>query len=195
MASGNPAKKATERKISQVGDFKKRVQSIEELPSGLVVKLRNPGGLNAFLGKDAQGEIPNALMPIIQKALKQGKNVDPSELMGENGELDLQLLNDMQTMMDNIAVKVMIEPNLRPSITMADVEKYNEGRDASLHVDSPEDLRQDNVLYVDELPEDDKQYIFGWLTGGVKDLETFRQQRQAGVDAVAGIPVAQGDTQ
>jgi len=175
MASGNPARKATERKISQVGDFKKRVQSIEELPSGLVVKLRNPGGLNAFLGKDSQGEIPNSLMPLIQKALKSGNGVDVSEVMPD-GELDLDLLADMQKMMDNIAVKCMVDPDLQPKPTK-------------------EADRREDVLYADELPDDDKQFIFAWLSSGVSDLETFRQQRQAGVDAVAGVASPQGTTE
>ncbi len=168
--SGNPAKKA-----SSVADIKKKTSSIEELPSGIFVKLRNPGGLAAFMGPDAQGEIPNSLMPMIQKALKTGKTPDVETELLENGEIKPELLADMMKMLDNMAVRCMVDPDLQPA-------------------PKSEAERSDEILYVDELPDDDKQYIFAWLTAGVKDLETFREQRQAGVDALAGVPSPQGNT-
>src|SRR3954453_22167561 len=72
--SGNPAKAAEERKISQIGDYKKRMGGIIELPSGFFVKVKNPGGLRAFMDS---GSIPNSLMPIIQESLNRGKKPDP----------------------------------------------------------------------------------------------------------------------
>lgn len=170
--SGNPAKKAAEKKLSSVSEFKKKNTSVEELPSGMVVKLRNPGGLKAFLGT---GDIPNSLMPIIQKALDKGKNVDIQNELMSDGKLDPKLLNDMMKMMDNVAVMTMVEPNLQPE-------------------PKSEEDRSDDTLYVDEVPDDDKQYIFSWISGDVKDLETFREQRESGVDAVVAIAGSGSDS-
>jgi hypothetical protein len=196
MASGNPAKKAAERKISQVGDFKKRVESIQELPSGLVVKLRNPGGLKAFIGsKNGKNSIPNSLMPIIQKALKSGQGVDIEKELLKDGEMDMDLVQDMLGMMDGIAIQCLVEPRLYPELTQKDLDKHNEELPEDEQLTDPEELRRDDRLYVDELPQDDKQFIFSWISSGVTDLESFRQQRQSGVDALAAVTSPEGNPQ
>lgn len=156
-------KKAEELRISQIGDFKKRLGGTIELPSGFVVKVRNPGGLQAFM---MNGTIPNSLMPIIKNALDAGKAPDPKDLMLKNGELDPSLFKAMGEMLDAVALQCIVNPTIHP-------------------VPASEDERSDEQLYVDELPFDDKQFLMQWMSGGTKDLETFRQQQQQGVDAVA----------
>jgi hypothetical protein len=163
--SGNPARKAEELKISQVGDFKKRMGGVMELPSGAVVKLKNPGGMRAFL---KSGVIPNSLMGIIQKAMNTGKKPDMSELAPE-GKLDDKMLEDMSDMMDAVAIQCIIEPPVLPK-------------------PADEADRSEDLLYIDEFPDDDKQFIFQWVSGGVKDLEAFRRQRDEGMDALVAIP-------
>lgn len=156
-------KKAEELRISQVGDFKKRIGGIIELPSGLVVRYRNPGGLQAFM---ANGTIPNSLMPLVKKALKEGKAPETEELFGKNNELDPKLLTEMMEMFDSIAVRCIVEPRIHPT-------------------PATEDERADDKLYADELPLDDKQFLMQLITGGTKDLETFRKQLDKNVADVA----------
>ena len=181
MATRSTQKKAEELRISQIGDFKNRIGGTQELPSGFTVKVRNPGGLQAFLGS---GTIPNSLMPLIQKALKAGKAPDAKDFLSKEGEVDPALLTDMFVMMDNIAVQCIVEPRIHPKLTSADVEKWN-AENPDKQVRDPEDLRRADQLYVDELPIDDKQFLMQWVMGGTRDLETFRQQQLAGVDDVA----------
>lgn len=189
-SNSKSAKQAEAMRISQVGDFKKRIQTVLELPSGLIVKVRNPGGLRAFLDK---GTIPNSLMPLIQKSLNKGKAVDvETDLMGADGNIDTEMMTEMFDMMDNIAVKCMVSPKLYPKLTDKDVEAWNKKYPED-QAETVDDIRQDDRLYADELPDDDKQFIFSWMSTGVKDLETFRLQRQSGVDAVATVAGPEGN--
>lgn len=185
--SGNPAKRAEQLRISQIGDFKKRMGGVMELPSGVVVKLRNPGGMQAFLGG---GAIPNSLMPIVQKALKTGQNIDVSDVL-QDGKFDEEVLSDMMAMMDNIALKTVVEPPVEAAPTQADVTAWNDSHPGE-EVLKPEDLRSDDVLYIDEFPLEDKQYIMQWVSGGVTDLESFRKQLSASVAGVDSVARAQG---
>lgn len=155
--------KAEELRISQIGDFKKRLGGIIELPSGLVVKVRNPGGLQAFM---SSGIIPNSLMLIIQAGIKSGKAPEAGDILDDEGGMNPEMLADMNIMVDQLAMKTIIEPRIHPA-------------------PEDEDDRLDDQLYVDELPSDDKQFIFQWIAGGTKDLERFRETLAGNVDAVA----------
>jgi hypothetical protein len=133
-----------------------------ELPSGLVVYARNPGGLQAFM---AGGTIPNSLMPIVQDALKTGKMPNPEELMSTDGGFDPEMLKAMGEMLDSVAVTVIKDPEVLP-------KPESEGD------------RLDTQLYADEIPMDDKQFLMQWVTGGTRDLETFRRQLESGLVGV-----------
>jgi hypothetical protein len=185
------AKKAEEKRISQTRDFKTRMGGIQELPSGLVVKLRNPGGLMAFMDSK---NIPNALLAIIQRSLGEGKAPSPEELMSKNGELDPEMLDSMKQMMDVVALRCIVKPPIAPELTDEDVVKWNAEHPDDL-VDDVEDLRDDETLYIDEIPYDDKMFIFQWVSGGTRDLETFRQRHDEGMAAVAKSSSAVRDAQ
>lgn len=179
--SGNPAKRAEELKISQVGDFKKRMGGIMELPSGSVVKLKNPGGMQAFLSADI---IPNELMGIIQASLKKGTAPKPEQItqaMGldkieEDPTLMLAKLDEMTLMMDAIALKCIVEPPVLP-------------------VPENEADRDDDLLYIDEFPLEDKNFIFQWVSGGTRDLATFRQEFGTSMAAVAAVTESAGNAE
>lgn len=182
--SGNPAKAAQEAealRISQIGDFKKRIGGIIELPSGLIVKAKNPGGLRAFINT---GLIPNSLMGIIQKGLDKGSGKNVSAEIMKDGKIDSDMLRDMMQMMDGVACKVIVEPRIYPTLTEDDLDAWNLNNPEN-QLDSVESLRDDEKLYADELPDDDKMFLFQWVSGGTRDLETFRQQHAAGVDALS----------
>lgn len=165
--SGNPAKKAAQLKISAVGDYKKRLGGIMELPSGLVMKLKNPGGMLAFM---SSGMIPNSLMTVIQKSLDNGQPMKAEELTNADGGVDPEFIEQMSELLNNIIVVCSVEPSVEP-------------------VPADEADRSDDVLYADEIPDDDKMFVFQWITGGTSDLETFRRKQSEGMadmEAVAG---------
>jgi len=190
--SGNPAKQAEELKISQVGDFKHRLGGVQELPSGLVVKVKNPGGLKAFL---KGGMIPNELMGTVQKALSKGKTPKASDIM-KDGKIDDDTLIAMTRMMDSVAVMTIVEPQIFPTLTQADVDAWNADKSPEhpLYANEIDDIRQDDRLYADELPDDDKQFLFQWVSGGTRDLEIFRQRQQSGMESVVAVSSNAADT-
>lgn len=151
--------------VSSVKDIKARMGGIMTLPSGLVVKARNPGGIQAFL---ASGTIPNTLMAIIQRALNTGEAVNEKQFLNDSGQIDPELMVAMEEMLNHLVVKVVVEPTVHA-------------------VPASESQRSDELLYADEIPMDDKQFLFQWISGGTKDLETFRRRQQQGVDNVLKV--------
>lgn len=175
--SGKAVRKANELKISQVGDFKKRIGGIFELPSGMVVRLRNPGGLAAFSGTDT---IPNSLMSIVSQGLESNKKgIDQAKLLEQIKE-DPETIHQMSKMIDGIALRTIVEPRVHPAPTNDDLLVWNQENPEMTH-SHPDDLRDDELLYVDEVPTTDKQFIFQWITSGVADLATFRKQLEQSV--------------
>lgn len=160
-------------KISSVADFKRNAGGVMELPSGLIVAAFNPGGIQAFL---ANGTIPNSLMPIVKEALKNGKAPDPEEMLGQDGEVDPEMLKSLMEMLDSVAVSVIREPSILP-------KPLNEAD------------RLDTQLYADEIPMEDKQFLMQWVTGGTRDLEKFRQELESGLGNVAKVSSTVGAAQ
>lgn len=159
-ATAAEVKKANELKISTIGDFKARLGGLMELPSGLVVRAHNPGGLNAFL---EGGNIPNALMGSVSEALDMHKSGSKAKTEEEQEAALLaklkdepEIMGDMLAMIDNVTMRVIVEPTVHPVPT-----------------DGVE--REEDTLYVDEVPSQDKQFLFKWITSGVTDLEPFRK--------------------
>lgn len=179
-SKASKAKQAEQLKISALGDFKARVRGVFELPSGMVVKLKNPGGLQAFI---ANGTIPNSLLGVVQKSL-QGAKVDTLAQAKEMAN-DLESLGDIMRLLDIVAAQTIVEPPCRIAPTQADVDRWNLLNPGDQKTD-PEELRNDEqYLYTDDIDEMDKQYIMQWVTGGTRDLEQFRREYQGNVDALS----------
>lgn len=129
--------------------WKKRPEVVT-LPSGNRMKIRR-ANLQTFL---VQGIIPNTLMTVVQSSIAQGstKGVD-EELQAVLN--DPTKLAELMQLMDSVAIYCALEPRILPK---------------------PEDesSRSDEELYVDELDEADKTFIFNAAVGGTTDLEQFR---------------------
>ena len=169
------AKKTASRKpttVSSPSDFKKRQGGLMTLPSGLVMKLKNPGGLKIFL---EQGSIPNSLMGIAQEALDKGKPANMRSVIGED-KMDDQMIDDMLKMMDTVVIQCAVEPKVHPTPTEDDLKVWNKGKAKTKQLSDPEDLKSDELVYADEIPEEDKMFIFQWVTGGTSDVAQFRER-------------------
>jgi hypothetical protein len=167
--SGNPAKRASTTKktasVSSIKDFKKRKQGVElTLPSGLIIKARR-AELRSFL---ATGDVPNPLIPMIEEAINKGRNVDVNEITGLNdGEFNLDTVNDMYEMVDNVVMTSCVEPQVHP-----------------VPEDEDED-RDDDLLYIDEFEDEDKMFVFQWCIGGTDDIAQFRAEAEEGLVSLA----------
>jgi hypothetical protein len=59
------------------------------------------------------------------------------------------------------------------------------------HVEMPPESDQDRdgqVIYADDVDEDDKMFIFQFVVGGTRDIESFRAQR---AELLGGLPTSQ----
>jgi hypothetical protein len=173
--SGNPAKAAKEQETlrpSAAGEFKKRKGGIFELPSGLVMKLKNPGGMVALM---SAGMMPNSLMSMVQDSLNKGKPMEAEDIVKpETGGVDPTFVSEMNTLLNNLIVLCAVEPKVFP-------------------VPENEDDRSDDFLYADEIDEEDKMFVFGWVSGGTTDLEQFRAESKKRVDSLGKVAEARGN--
>ena len=182
--SGNPAKKAAAKKAtaSDVKAFKKmREGLILDLPSGLSVRAKRVE-LQTFI---RQGNIPNPLMSVVSEALEKGKKADVSQMMGvDEGKIDLDMVKEMYEMVNAVVAASVTEPKVHPLPTKDDVEIWNT-QHPDEQVNTPEDLRDDDLLYVDEVDDEDKMFIFQWASGGTADIERFRQEAATDLASLA----------
>lgn len=162
----------TKPQVASPQDFKKKHSgAIMQLPSGFNVRARRVS-LRAFL---QSGSVPNPLLPIVEEALAKGKGADVQAIMGKNGEVDIDMINEMYDMVNQVVCSVLIEPKVNMVPTLEDMDKWNENNPTE-RVAHPDDLRDDDLLYVDELEDEDKMFLFQWASGGTDDIATFREE-------------------
>jgi hypothetical protein len=138
------------------------------VPSGNTALIRTPG-MEVFIRK---GTIPNALIPLIQKSLKTGKEPSEEELADVLG--DEEGLDKIIDLAENVLVDVCIDPKVYPAPTDENGDRLPD--------DHPD--RDPNVLYADDVDFVDKMYIFSVATGGPSQMEAFRQQSGLNVGVV-----------
>lgn len=135
--------------------WKSNKQGIEvTVPSGNVCLARRVG-MEVFL---QQGMIPNTLLPIVRAAMSSGEAPDVSMESMDDG-----MLQDIISLVNAVCVYIVQEPVLR-------------------QVPPEGELRDDDVLYVDEVDLDDKMFLFNWAVGGTADAERFREESNVAVE-------------
>jgi hypothetical protein len=154
-------------KTTSVGQWKKKNQVPPLLlPSGCVMKIRKIG-LQALM---QMGVLPNSLLGFAQKAVAQGEG------KGAEGLSDQELMElvgnpeqvaEIGRFMDKMMCLVAAEPEVHPA-PAAGVE------------------RDDELLYVDEIDDEDKMFIFQVVTGGTTDIAEFRRETSAAMATVRG---------
>lgn len=155
--SGNPANRPT-----SVASWKKSSASpLITMPSGNVMRIRKIG-LQAVM---ATGVMPNSLMAYADRAVKKGKKQEVTEADMVNILQDPQQLAEISKFMDDITILCAEEPAVHP-LPEEGVEK------------------DDELLYVDEVDEEDKMFLFQVVTGGTTQVETFREEHARNVAAV-----------
>lgn len=141
----------------------------------------------AFL---SSGLIPDPLRPIIQTAInsKQGLRPKDTKKMLD----DPKLLGAAMELMDRTICYVVVEPEIvmPPACNecgeYANVEAHTRTSPKYDHRYS-EGERNPEFLYADQVDLMDKQFVFQWCMGGVKELEPFRKELAATVgDVQAG---------
>lgn len=154
----------------------------------------------AFL---ASGMIPDALTDMVNKAIRSKKGLPPTA-MAEIVEDPKKLRAAMQ-MMDEITCYVVVEPQCemppRCAYQMEDEDcgEYYDTEDKR-HEDTEHDeyhtfsegKRDEDVLYVDQVSAEDKNFIFQFAMGGTADVERFRKELSSGVAGISKRQNVQG---
>ena len=158
----------TARRASSPSDFKRKTGGVFELPSGLYMRLKNPGGMAALV---ASGIMPNSLMGIVNQSLTAGQTASEEEIKSlvvtEEG-VDAKFLEEMQVLLNTLIVICSVEPDVQP-------------------VPEDEADRSDDVVYADEISDEDKMFVFQWVTGGVNDQERFRKEHAKRMAALGSV--------
>lgn len=157
--SGNPAKRD---RPTSVSSWKKQAQSpLLTLPSGNVMRVRKIG-LQALM---KTGIMPNSLMSYADKAVQKGKKQEVTDQDMVAILQDEKQVKEIATFMDEVTILCAEEPAVH-RLPEEGVEK------------------DDDLLYVDEVDEEDKMFLFQVVTGGTTDVETFRAEHAGNVAAV-----------
>lgn len=141
------------------------------VPSGNVCLVQRPDGMEYFLD---QGTVPNALMPIIQRAVN-GQETTPEEL-SKFAQENPDVIGSVIQLADVVTIRCVIEPKVHP------VPLDEEGNKIPPHL-RPED----DKLYVDYIDSEDRMFIFNYAVSGVTDVKGFRRELDESVDALRSV--------
>jgi hypothetical protein len=166
------------------------------LPSGNVARLRAVAPTTFLEG----GFLPDPLTQIVRQAINKKSGLKPSEVKDMVDDPE-QLVATMQTF-DRVLNYTMIEPECRPRPECV-AQILGEDGETEVECGMPwhddihqvpgtpqrhickSGVREPGVLYVDMVAMEDKLFIFQWALGGTSDLEQFRKELGANVDALA----------
>lgn len=137
----------------------KKSGALLTLPSGNTLRVKNAG----IMDLASKGVIPNSLMATIMESIQKGTEPTAENLM-ENVQVE-----DMFTMMDSAIINMAVEPEIHP-------------------LPEPGESRDDEAVYIDDLDEADKMFIWQWATGGTDDVEQFRRESSDVLAALSGEP-------
>ena len=177
--SGNPAKAALQ--ASKAAEWKAASKPAPlELPSGHVALVKMPG-LAKLL---AEGLISDSLTPMAQKAIDSAngkKAVGMSDAEMEEMARDPQKLSAAFDTFDKVLCYSVVEPKVH----------YYKDEDGVI---IPEEDRDEDELYSDEVDLQDKIFVFTVVAGGSKDLEKFRSEFGESLDNLLAGSVDEGAT-
>lgn len=157
----------------------KKPGAVLTLPSGNVLKLKNPG----IMAMAHKGLIPNSLMTLIMSSVQKGNEMKAEEIFDSN--IDIA---DMFTMMDSAIMLMAVDPEIHPvpvweeeDVTAELCRQDQVGQEAL-------EKRSDDEVYIDDMPEEDKMFIWQWATGGTADVEQFRRESSNMLAGLSGLP-------
>ena len=174
------------QEITQASQWKKPQGEPLTLPSGNTCLVKRPG-MEKLLNA---GVLPDNLTPIAMEAVKAAEigPQDHKKPKGEN-EVDKELMEKFLAeegaiegifaAFDKVTAMCVIQPPVRYHMKEIPSESV-----PSSWVEIPQEERDENFLYTDDVDQEDKIFIFNFVVGGTRDLERFRKEHG---DAVATL--------
>lgn len=173
---------ALRRQPTTASTWRQRRAEPVEVPSGNVALIRAVG-LQAFI---KSGVIPNSLMPEVQKILSNPEDLgsDTTKELFKDQEITPETMMELLDMIDAVVCQCVVEPKVHS------VPKDEKG------VEVPFEERPEiEGLWVDEVDDEDKAFVFQFAVGGTRDLETFREEQAAQLESLSGSPNVAVQTQ
>jgi hypothetical protein len=169
----------------------------QSTPEGAVRRLTLPSGSQCdaercglqglvLAGVLAEGDSLTALVD--KKHLRRvrgGKSADHVEINAESLMDDSENLGKVLMVVDRCMPHIIKSPKVL--IHFNDLDDVPAGQPSTRRI--PEDERNDGSIYTDQVPLEDKMFLFNWAVGGVGDAERFRGESRA---AVAGLENGEG---
>jgi hypothetical protein len=170
-------------------DWKKASQLEDvELPSGNVAAIKRPGMEALF----AAGVLPDELTKIALDQMKQvesgpqdhkkkGKPEAPGSIDPKVMEKFLEkegAISDIFEAFDRVTAMCVVKPRCEfHKRRLVDDEGHQvyEG-ERQVWEEIPAEDRDEEVVYTDDVDMDDKTFIFNYVVGGTRDLESFREE-------------------
>lgn len=180
-------------------NWRKRTGGHElELPSGNMCLVKRPGMQKLLTA----GIMPDSLTPIAMQHIAQAESGGRSsksqeaklekELMDKVMQDPAQLTEMMQSF-DKVVAMCVVEPKVRVHwYTETDEQTGHLPADAKVGDDIPDDVRDDEILYTDDVDDEDKHFIFQYVVGGSSDLEEFRQEQTAAMENSSAVKDVSG---
>lgn len=178
--------------------WKKNTAEEVKLPSGNVALIKRPGMEKLF----AAGVLPDELTKIALESIDTAEKGKPTDHLPKGGakpqELDPDMLRKfMETegaiegifsSFDRICEMVVVEPPVKwhmRKVTDANGHWVRDSNEKPQYEEIPANERdEENFVYTDDVDIDDKTFIFNFVVGGTRDVETFRSEYS---DALADV--------
>jgi hypothetical protein len=148
-----------------------------ELPSGNVCLVKRPG-LPQLL-KD--GILPDVMTPLAEQAIKAVDKDEADSAIDDSLKGIMARPDGMETMfeaVERVAAHVVVEPIVHYSkrkVEAGQADQMQESYKPAWEL-IPEADRDPDILYTDQVDMNDLMFIFQFVVGGSRDLESFRQQ-------------------
>lgn len=184
MPTSTPRKKPSDRKpkaaktVTSVSDWKSKStggKGIDlQLPSGNVAKVKA-----IAITKLIEADIfPDSLEQLIAQKTKSDDGKDnvtakaPEEAQVKSALSNPKELAKLMNAVDRITAMAVLEPPVLLGIENVETDPEKPAK----WQDIPDDERDEDALYTDEIDLEDKMFIFQFTVGGSSDLDRFREQ-------------------
>lgn len=188
--------------VTSAKGWKKVVGEEVTLPSGNVALVKRPGMEKLF----AAGVLPDELTKIAIENIDQAQAGGiPRDHLPAGGakapDIDPEMLKkflegehaveDIFSSFDKITEMCVLQPPVKWHMrkkTDATGHWVRDDKQRPQYEEIPHNERDEDVLYTDDVDIEDKTFIFNFVVGGTRDLETFRTEYG---DALADVQPSQ----
>ena len=194
MPSNNKSKKTkTARTDYGQGWKQKKNEGYDlELPSGNIVLVRKPG-VEELLARGILDSMDSLTSIVSHETIPkaEGKRVvDAAKLLAGDGAQFKKIMDQM----NKVVLYCVMEPKLAPVPTQHDLDVWNEQNpDDRRH--TTHEMRDPQVLYVDEVDVQDRSYIMQAGMGAQVDLAEFRKSTEEAVGSLHALEASADETE